>query len=100
MPEPREGLPPCVSAAVFEGRRVFMRDSRKCHHDMDGRKAIVVVADELDDPCHRDEREWHDGCAAPSGRDPLVLELWTDDEAEAQAAYDEGAAWVLTREMA
>jgi hypothetical protein len=28
-----------------------------------------------------------------------VVQLATDDEIEAQAAYDKGAAWVLTGEM-
>ena len=26
-------LPPCVRVAVFDGRRAFMRDNRKCKHD-------------------------------------------------------------------
>ncbi len=84
----REGLPPCVSMAKFEGRVVL-----------------------YEAPCPNGD--WHQvtwgtpdtwaaiGDAHPEFQYPrggLVGHLYTDDETEAQAAYEKGAAWVLTGE--
>ncbi len=95
MTEPREGLPPCVSAAVFEGRRVFMRDNRECKHEWKGRQEQIAVAV---DTFIEWGPDWmhHDGTQSPSGHGPSLLELFTDDPDEAQAAFDKGAEYVRT----
>ena len=91
-----------MSAATFEGRRVFMRDIRGCTHGWLGNEAkeqIVVVADKHAGQ-FREPNEWHPGCEAPEGTaSPNVITLWTDDPAEAQAAFDRGAEWVRTGKM-
>lgn len=98
----REGLPPCVSAAVFEGRRVFMRDIRKCNHGWvsydESAGRIVVVADTFVSVT-ADSTDWHPGCVTPTGCGPDIVQLQTDDPAEAQAAFDKGAEWVRTGEI-
>ena len=72
-----------------------MRDNRKCKHKLEGRQEQIVVAVDTfsewgDDWVH------HEGTQSPTGRDPLLLELYTNDPDEAQAAFAKGAEWVRT----
>lgn len=98
--EPREGLPPCVSVAVFEGRRAFMRDIRECEHgwDHDRKERMVVVVDRV---LHGSSPDgYHPDCYMPWGDGATnVLTLWTDDPDEARDAFMKGAEWVRTGEL-
>ena len=102
MSDAREGLPPCVSVAVFEGRRAFMRDVRKCEHGWgDGeRKERIVVCTDLVHGKSLAPDGYHPECSMPWGDGSTFLLVWTDDPDEAQAAFERGAEWVRTGEMA
>ena len=93
--DPREGLPPCLSVAVFDGRMAAMVDG------------------EADSSCdHYSARFWvgagtiirREKALTLHGFYPWVtkggFELFTDDPDEAQAAFAKGAEWVRTGEMA
>jgi hypothetical protein len=84
-----------VSAAVFEDRRVFMRDNRECKHEPWGQRPSIVVAAGILLRWGEDEG-WHDGMRVPIGAGPGVLDFATDDPDEAQAAFDKGAEYVRT----
>ena len=108
MTGPREGLPPCLSLAVFEGRRAFMRDFRKCGH---GSAVVVNVGPVLDrhpDLLHRDfmgfyadasQLEWKVSVTDPTEGE--VDDLWLEAQERlrmGQATFAEGAEWVRTGE--
>jgi hypothetical protein len=98
--QPREGLPPCVSIAFFEGRRVFMRNIRECKHGWgaQGRKEQIVVCADLLSEKGIAPDGYHPDHSMPWGDGSNFLLLWTNDPAEAQAAFARGAEWVRTGE--
>ena len=96
MPDthPREGLPPCLSIAVFDGRRAWFLDAAACGHTTP--KRFTVVADTL----IRWDTNWvfHPEVLTPTGTLEGPLEIRTDDPDEAAAAFERGAEWVRTGE--
>ena len=96
-PAPAEGLPPCVSLVVFEGRRAWMVDADVCGHPHIEHR-FVIVADTL--ICWDTTWAYHPGILTPQGTLEGPLFVRTDDPAEAQAAFERGAEWVRTGMMA
>ncbi len=89
MSDPHEGLPPCVSAVVFDGRCVVL------HKPCEAGPEFVVRAGPFG--------MWADSTVHPGfqgtfGSPARVLNLFTDDPTEAQAAFERGAEWVRTGE--
>ena len=84
----REGLPPNTRVTSFDNRVVTMHWD--CAHLSN---LYLVTWGHLrrweDDPYHR-------GTKGPRGK--FIGRIRTDDETEAQVAYEKGAAWVLTGE--
>ena len=92
---PAEGLPPCIKrVAIFEGRQATWHIRESCP-----------------DPSNQTSRCGHYVCAGQRGgkrcsyhsgvdlellHKPVVLEAFTDDPAEAKAAFERGAEWVRT----
>lgn len=94
MTAPREGLPPCVrNVAIFENRQVTLHERELCPDPaiQTDVKSFRVCAG------HRGVRRnpYHD-TDITSLRDPMSLEVTTNDPAEAQAAFAKGAEWVRT----
>jgi len=93
----REGLPPCRSLARFDGRRASMIDTALCGEDhgfntYSTKRCFVIAGREL-----RPKRvDPHGFLAYYFARPSLVVDLCTDDPAEAQAAFERGAEWVRT----
>lgn len=98
MSDPREGLPPCLSMAVFEGRACTLYDEMGCDHQ--GGASIplryevrVGAPDGWRLWMHGDHRE----TTVPEWwASSLIVDLSTDDPNEAQAAFAKGAEWVRT----
>jgi hypothetical protein len=97
---PREGLPSCLSMVAFEERATTLRDrAADCGNVHEGER--FYVASGILAPC--DGQHAH---TPPGGShilpwcylsfNPAVL---TDDQAEAQAAFERGAEWVRTGVM-
>ena len=89
FPAPAEGLPPCVNVAVFDGRLATWHKPCKT-----GNFHNVIVGPFLE----YSESPDHPGFRTLIGTYPLVIDLKTDDPAEAQAAFEHGAEWVRTGE--
>jgi hypothetical protein len=90
--DPREGLPPClVGFAEFEGRRASMHQKSlctfSCNQPADFLSTSGRILERIEDHPHSN---WLTG--------NLRGVVNTDDPAEAQAAYERGAEWVLTGE--
>ena len=97
--EPREGLPPCViRAAKFDGRIAWWSVTGRCEcvgADRNPPTNRVLYGQHGPAPNDR-RRKWL--C-----RDWFIvgkLPFMTDDPDEAQAAFERGAEWVRTGEMA
>jgi hypothetical protein len=94
--DPREGLPPCTSLVIFEDRMVALIDQEVCQHDWgDGRFRLHRGITNGSREPHPGHPELFMPGAASVGRVQA-----TDDPDEAQAAFDKGAEWVRTGEMA
>ncbi len=97
---PREGLPPCWrGVAQFEGREVTWHDESLCPDgDVEVRWTQVVCATDsrekmggfFDAPGDCSNGRFSDGWGAP------ILDIYTDDPDEAQAAFARGAEYVRT----
>ncbi len=92
FPAPAEGLPPCLSMAIFEGRVVTFHD-RSC----EAARAPDRFAVAWGKPKHwdKDPSVAHGDCP-PMPVGGVVEKLLTDDPAEARAAFERGAEWVRT----
>ncbi len=95
-PAPAEGLPPCVNRIViFEGRQAtwHLRDSCPDPLVHSGKYWVCVG--------HRSGNSipYHDVDITRIQIPPFV-NMGTDDPDEAQAAFERGAEWVRTGEMA
>lgn len=98
MTEPREGLPPCiVRLAIFEGNQACWHDMKLCPLPVptDDRHVITAGRRSID----REEDDCTNGAVMLVAW-PAVVDEGTDDPAAAQAAFDKGAEWVRTGEMA
>ena len=94
--EPREGLPPCTSLVMFDGRLAALINTALCGepqvHNMATRFFVTAGAQSgstapgLHNP----------NCRMPQGQGEHTVYLETDDPAEAQAAFERGAEWVRT----
>ena len=96
--EPREGLPPCLSFAMHDGRGFSVRDRKACDGAHVGSSRFYITGGAVT-PCgctegHRvhPEVKWHYA-------GPAIFDLSTDDPDEAQAAFDKGAEYVRTGVM-
>jgi hypothetical protein len=99
--EPREGLPPCVSAVVFESRAAFLWDGNcECAGSFSAPLRFCAAAGYVSG---KREAPGHAGTMMPiipEGDWPWHrAHLDTDDPDEAQAAFERGAEWVRTGEM-
>ena len=98
-PPPREGLPPCVTVAFYDGRRACMIDASLCDigssgHHMSTRFYVNAGHDE--GPLAIDiHSEFPLVGYGVSGGFSIV----TDDPAEAEAAFERGERWVRTGEL-
>ena len=99
LSEPREGLPPCLSVVMFDGRGASMRASDNCAGEHGGGRFWVASGRIIPCDCPagvhagtHSEITWH--YARPYGPDTE-----TNDPDEAQAAFDKGAEWVRTGVM-
>ena len=96
MSDPREGLPPCTKLALCDGRMSALIDQAVCNHDWGGGRYRVqrgITNGSWDS--HPD----HPEVSLPDAECVGGL-LDTDDPDEAQAAFERGAEWVRTGEMA
>lgn len=92
---PREGLPPCLSLAIFDGRGASLRDSAACDADHSGAPRFWITGGRVK-PCdcptgHRihPEVKWHYFGGS-------IGTVNTDDPAEAEAAWERAERWVRT----
>ena len=98
MTASREGLPPCLSYAVFDNRLAVLIDLKMdCggQHLDRGRRFEVdvgIAGSRLTWPSHPNMEV--NVCSLE------IVDLLTDDPDEAQAAFERGAEWVRTGEMA
>lgn len=91
---PREGLPPCARLALFENRVACIDDRSICDHP----GARFVIRAGRDPEPHASF--YHPECKAFTiTESACVLELDTDDPAEAEAAFERGERWVRTGEL-
>ena len=101
MADPREGLPPCMSMAVFEGRVATLYDEMACDHKDPASlptrfEVLTGQPTEWLPWAHED----HPEIVVPSAWIPSRTQHLTDDPDEAAAAFERGAEWVRTGEMA
>ena len=90
MTSPREGLPPCLSTVLFDGRVATTVDSKACgqkHHPWRFQVTAGKITRRGEVAGIHEFRSWW---VQP------VISLYTDDPAEAQAAFDKGAEYVRT----
>ena len=98
-PAPAEGLPPCMSVVMFDGRGASVRASADCTGKHMGSRFWIVSGQitpcDCSDGVHRGahpEITWHYD-------PPFGPGMMTDDLDEAQAAFERGAEYVRTGEM-
>ncbi len=100
MTEPREGLPPCLSMAVFEGRVATLYDEMGCDHkdapQMSTRYEVLVGQSTA---WLSWEHADHPEIVVPSVWMEGRTKMDTDDPDEAQAAFERGAEYVRTGRM-
>ena len=98
--DPREGLPPCIKQYVEAENRAaaFFDDSVCGHGDGDKRYLRYGVSAGVIQERRRDRA--HPNCFGATLRAPAPIYLLTDDPDEAQAAFERGAEWVRTGQMA
>ena len=94
-PAPREGLPPCIKRfALFENRLAVLEDDAICGHSR-SRGRFLVSAGQADlsrsEPGSSRHPEWKRWRITHS-----VMDLETDDPAEAAAAWQRAERWVRT----
>jgi hypothetical protein len=90
----REGLPPCFKGfAEFEGRRASLHQKSLCTFSCTQEGEFLVAPGRI---MGRIEGHPHSNWLTGN----LGGVLLTDDPAEAQAAFERGAEWVRTGEMA
>ncbi len=87
--EPREGLPPCLSFVIFDGRVACLAaPCKSCE-----REGWRV---QIGDAGRRVAYSPHPGTYSLTAKKRQQLDF--DDPAEAQAAFERGAEWVRTGE--
>ena len=95
-PAPAEGLPPCLSMTIFDGRMAVLLDmSANCG----GRHKEGVPRFEVAAGIEGERVAWSrhpDIEISLLGEE--VIDLGTDDPDEAARAYERGAEWVRTGE--
>ncbi len=98
--EPREGLPPCLSMAVFEGRVSTFYDEMGCDHkdapDISTRYEVLVGRPTEWFPWEHGD---HPETVVPSFDASDRRQYLTDDLDEAKAAFKRGREYVRTGEM-
>ncbi len=91
----REGLPPCQSVAALGDRRASLVDSAVCGREHsfqeDFHWRFFVLAGNKAELCEEKMHGYRTFWVSN-----LVMDLVTDDPAEAQAAFARGAEWVRT----
>ena len=94
-PAPREGLPPCVTIAVFDGRMATKVDAAApCPYEHYPQRFAIgagtVLGRSSDANNSHRFQTWD--------TTPVLIVL-TDDPAEAEAAWERAERWVLTGEL-
>lgn len=98
MSTPREGLPPCLSLAIFDGRGAsLVDDTAGCHSPRGGGGRFKINAGTIGTT--RVTSRIHP--ELPKSWPVLVwaLSMATDDPDEAKAAFERGAEYVRTGVM-
>ena len=95
---PAEGLPPCLSVAQMGSRIAILRDAAACGHTTPKKRLEVAAG------VWNGRRDSHKSWASAHPEfegwqlSSLIVNVRTDDPAEAQAAFERGAKWVRTGE--
>jgi len=97
---PREGLPPCYSVSMLDSRVSILHDSRVCSKRGTAQTHRFIIG--AGDDSYVGKGNAHPELQVPQldGFSDLILLVHTDDPDEAQAAFDKGAEYVRTGEMA
>ena len=96
MTEPREGLPPCTSLVIFDGRLAARTDTALCAepqiHNMTTRFFVTAGAQSGSTAPGLHNSNFR----MPQGQGEHKVYLETDDLDEAQAAFERGSEYVRT----